>query len=67
MGNGGGRRAAGMDANILDRDETTAWRAWNARIREGKGSRELQKDDKYLFSADAIKTDTSRFFTYGTL
>lgn len=70
MGNGGGRRAAGMDANILEREETLAWRAWNLQIRDEGGEGMQEKDRSaavYLFSADAIKTGTSRFFTYGTL
>lgn len=42
-GDDGGRRAAGMDANILEREETLAWRAWNLQIRDEGGARECGK------------------------
>ena len=32
-----------MDANILEREETLAWRAWNLQIRDEGGAREYGK------------------------
>ena len=71
-GGGGGRQKGRWDGRKHSGEGRNPSMAGMESPDKGRGGGEgIREDDRsaavYLFSADAIKTDTSRFFTYGTL